>query len=209
MNHEDEVYSVAFSPDGKYLATTSSDKTARVWEATTGEQIARMNHEDQVRSVAFSPDGKYLATASSDKTARVWEATCGKEIARMSHEDAVRAAFFSPDGKYLATASSDKTARVWLLWPKDLIAEASSRLTRNLTYQEWQRFLSDEPYRKTCPNLPIHPSFIEAGRELARAGDVKGAVTIFRRAKKLEPTLDLDPEAEARKFAAEAPLTEE
>ena len=109
---------------------------------------------------------------------------------------------FSADGKYVATASRDKTARVCLWRPEDLIAEASSRLTRNLTYQEWQRYFPHEPYRKTCPNLPIHPSFIEVGRDEARAGDVEGATAIFRRAVELEPTLDLDPEAEARRLAS-------
>jgi hypothetical protein len=171
-----------------------------VWEATSSKEVARMNHEDRVFSVAFSPDGKYLATASMDNTARVWEATSGKEVARMNHEDDVSSVAFSPDGKYLATASLDKTARVWSWRPEDLIAEASSRLTRNLTYQEWQLYFPDEPYGKTCPNLPIHPSFIEAGRDLARAGDIEGAVTIFRRAIELEPSLDLDPEEEAQRL---------
>jgi len=119
----------------------------------------------------------------------------------MIHEYEVSSVAFSPNGKYLATASDDKTVRVRSYRPEDLIAEASSRLTRNLTYQEWHQYFPDEPYRRTCANLPIHPSFIEAGRDLARAGDVEGAVTIFRRAIELDPSLDLDPEAEARKLA--------
>ena len=113
MPHENNVNAVAFSPGGDYLATTSTDDTARVWETTSGKEVARLLHQNNVNAVAFSPDGKYLATASIDGTARVWDATSGKEVARIPHEDGVNDVAFSPDGKYLATASADKTARVW------------------------------------------------------------------------------------------------
>ncbi len=104
-------------------------------------------------AVAFSPDGQRVATASEDNTARVWEAATGREVARMAHDDIVTAVAFSPDGQRLATASVDNTARVWLIWPEDLIAEACGRLTRNLTRDEWRRYLPDESYHPTCPNL--------------------------------------------------------
>ena len=64
MTHDDPVYSVAFSPDGKYVVSGSDDNTARVWEASTGKEIARMTHDDYVYSVAFSPDGKYVVSGS-------------------------------------------------------------------------------------------------------------------------------------------------
>ena len=113
MPHDNNVNAVAFSPGGDYLATTSTDDTARVWETTSGKEVVRLLHQNNVNAVAFSPDGKYLATASTDGTARVWDATSGKEVARMPHEDGVNDVAFSPDGKYLATASADETARVW------------------------------------------------------------------------------------------------
>ena len=83
------VTSAAFSPDGKFVVTASSDKTARVWEAATGKAIGEpLRHEEEVTSAAFSPDGKFVVTASDDKTARVWEAATGKAIGEpLRHED--------------------------------------------------------------------------------------------------------------------------
>ena len=73
--HSNWVRGVAFSPDGKFLATASQDNTARVWEVASGACVATLEgHSHRVTGVAFSPvDGKFLATASDDKTARVWE----------------------------------------------------------------------------------------------------------------------------------------
>jgi uncharacterized protein YpmB len=127
MSHTVSVCPIAFSPDGKYLATVSGDTTARVWDATSGKEVARMNHKKWVSWVAFSPDGKYLATASDDNTARVWEATSGKEVARMNHEGQVISVAFSPDGKYLATASlsigcfPSPSARTESTWQRQVV----------------------------------------------------------------------------------------
>jgi WD40 repeat protein len=106
---------VAFSPDGALLATASADRTARVWETTSGQHRGTLEgHTGGVRGVAFSPDGALLATASADRTARVWETTSGQHRGTLEgHTDWVRGVAFSPDGALLATASDDGTARLW------------------------------------------------------------------------------------------------
>jgi WD40 repeat protein len=84
--HESSVVSAAFSPDGSRIVTASSDTTARIWDVTTGKEIAVLRgHEGSVVSAAFTPDGSRIVTASDDKTARIWEG----RFASMSSKDLV------------------------------------------------------------------------------------------------------------------------
>jgi WD40 repeat protein len=154
MTHGGRVTSVAFSPDGERVVSGSFDDTVRVWEAATGEEVARMTHDGLVYSVAFSPDGEMVVSGSQDGTVRVWQAATGTEVARMDHVIEVTSVAFSPDGKWVVSGSEDGTARVWLWQLEDLIELACAHLERNLTQAEWRQYLGDRPYRQTCPNLP-------------------------------------------------------
>jgi WD40 repeat protein len=143
---------IDFSQDGQYLATGSQDFTARIHTVRDGAEQARLIHELPLWTVRFSPDGKHLLTASEDHTARVWEIRSSVEVGRLMHDAPVRAAAFSPDGGKIATASDDVS--VWL-WRQDaLIAAACARLAHNLSPEEWRRYIPDERYRMTCPQLP-------------------------------------------------------
>lgn len=109
------VASLAFSPDGKLLASASRDHTVKIWDVATGEQVGTLEgHASQVWSVAFSPDGKLLASGSGDNTVKLWDVGTMREARTLGgHTDAVRGVAFSPDGKLLASGSRDRTVIVW------------------------------------------------------------------------------------------------
>lgn len=155
--HDGRVRTVALSPDGRWLATGSADRSARLWDIASGCEMARMKHDDFVRTIAFSPDSKWLATGSDDNTARIWAVPSGQEVARLAHRDRVESVIFSPDGRWLTTVGGMHGAiRTWIWQPGDLINKACVCLNRNLTRQEWRQYMGDdEPYRKTCPSLPV------------------------------------------------------
>jgi WD40 repeat protein len=113
--HDAWVTRIAFSPDGKFFATASADKTVQIRETASLKRVTvLMGHEDIVQDVAFSPDGLQIVTASGDKTARIWDAKSGKSVMELrGHADIVHEATFSPDGRWVLTVSKDKTARLW------------------------------------------------------------------------------------------------
>ncbi len=111
--HKDRVNCVAFSPDGKWLAT--GDKKARIWDTATGGEVLTLDgHIFSIESVAYSPDGKRLATGGMDGIAMIWDLVTGKEVFKLyGYTESIASVVFSPDGKWLATGNEDKTARIW------------------------------------------------------------------------------------------------
>jgi len=113
--HEDNVTSVAWSPDGRRVVSGSSDRTIRVWDVTNGAELLCLSkHEGSVNAVAWSPDGRRVISGSDDQTVRVWDAATGAELLSLpGHGNRVKSVSCSPDGQRLVSGSADCTVRVW------------------------------------------------------------------------------------------------
>jgi WD40 repeat protein/serine/threonine protein kinase len=118
---DNRVVSVAFSPDGRRLASAGSERIVRLWDTTTGQEVLSLRgHEGSIGRVLFSPDGQRLASASSDGRVRIWDAASFDEnadprIRTLGGQDdgEFNGVAFAPDGRRLASASSDKSIKLW------------------------------------------------------------------------------------------------
>ena len=142
--HASSVNSVAFSPDGKTLASGSSDFTIKLWDVESGLQIKSLaGHVDMVNSVAFSPDGKTLASGNGDNTIKLWNVETGQQIKSFLQADVVRSVAFSPDGKTLASGSNDRTIKLWNV-------EIGQQIPKSLTgHADWVLSVMFSPDGKT------------------------------------------------------------
>jgi WD40 repeat protein len=125
LGHTQEVAVVAYSPDGTLLATGGTDRTVRLWHATTGQLRGLLLHRGCVNALAFSPDGRTLATTGG-RNAELWDlaalpgavepgprSTLKRRAALKGHEKNVFALAFTPDGATLGSAADDGTVRLW------------------------------------------------------------------------------------------------
>jgi hypothetical protein len=124
------VFTVAFAPDGKILASGHEDGSVRLWDPRTGKEIRLLEgHRGAVKAVIFTPDGKRLASAGADSIIRIWDLTTGRQVRGLtSHKDGVEALACSRNGKVLASAGEDHVVRLWDLATGELLHQLDRHL---------------------------------------------------------------------------------
>jgi WD40 repeat protein len=178
INQSEDIFFVAFSPDGKYVASGGCEQgdestcfkgAVHIWETATGKEIVHIPQDGLALSVEFSHDGKYIvsygyrcgqsAEVCSEIESHVWEVVTGTEII---NKTGITYALFSPDGKYLISDADDGNIHVSLWQPQDMVTNACQRVSRNLTYGEWKQYVGTVlPYQAVCRNLPIPESSLK------------------------------------------------
>ena len=113
--HESWIGRIAWSPDGRIIASPSDDKTIRLWDVEAGAVVRTLEgHSAGVNCVAWSPDGRLLASVGDDHTARLWEGESGRLVRTLKgRTGGVVAIAWSPDGRRLASGGDDRTIRLW------------------------------------------------------------------------------------------------
>jgi len=147
------------SPDGTRFVSGNDDKTVRVWDAATGQQVGDplTGHTAPVESVAYSPDGTSIVSGGWDSTVRLWDATTGQPVGKplIGHTDWVSSVAFSPDGTRVVSGGWDKTLRLWPVY-RDAVSTLCAKLAANMSRQQWRDWVStDIAYIEQCTGLPI------------------------------------------------------
>ncbi|AOX00430.1 hypothetical protein BJP34_14050 [Moorena producens PAL-8-15-08-1] len=203
--HTSFVTDIAFSPDGNKILSSSDDNTLRLWNTQSGQLLYTLKgHTALVNDIAFSQNGKKILSGSADKTLRLWDTASGQLLHTYEgHTAPVNGIAFSPDGKQILSGSYDKTVRLWrggnwkdwlkegcnqLQFHPDLVALKNNQDNKAgeacLKYADWADKAKAE-------------FMVRLGRAfLQKEQNVKGAVKKLKKAQKLNPDIDLNPDTE-------------
>ncbi len=158
--HKERVLGLAWSPNGKYIASASADKTVQVWDAVTGNSLMDYpEHAAWIKAIMWSPDGTSIASAGADSTVQIWNVQTGRtRLLYRGHTNIVTTLAWSPDGKYIASAGYDRTIQVWDAFTGDMLGiyhgHSPLAMINALTWSPDGRYIASASDDKTVQVWP-------------------------------------------------------
>ena len=144
-SHSNSIDSIAISPDGKILASSSHDNTIKLWDISSGKELRNINTKNSIYTIAFSPDGLTIASGDAKNNIYLWDVNSGEKIRILEGHTGrfagVNSISFSPDGKILASAGGDKTVKLWNL-------NTGAEIRTFAGHERWVSSIAFSPNRK-------------------------------------------------------------
>ena len=147
-----ELTRIAINLSGTTVFTAEGERL-QAWDAATGKQHFSLTASGDIDVIVPDPSSTAVATLTHGRLT-VWDAVLGTRLAQLPDTGYLYAAVFSPNGRELLTGYKEREASLWLWRSDDLRDQACSRLTRNFSHKEWERWFPKQRYRQTCPRLP-------------------------------------------------------
>jgi WD40 repeat protein len=164
------ITALALSQDGKALACGDANDAIIIWQLADRSFLRLEGHmrssgvRRPVRALSFTSDGRTLASLGGDHYVILWDAQSGRTLLPQpitGHKMGVITFALSPDGQTLATGGADDEVLLWTIGPETILRRIERIANRNLTRDEWRRYIGDEPYRATHADLPVPAAHAE------------------------------------------------
>jgi WD40 repeat protein len=140
---------MAFRNDNKIIVLITGPY-ARIYDIKDGKELLEISHNDRIFTAVFSVNNNLIATGSQDGTVRIFDISANREIKRLTPQKNIYSLSFSPDGKNIAATHQNNSALVYKLTYDNIEEYACWNIGRNLTLEEWQKYIGDDIYKELC-----------------------------------------------------------